>query len=75
VLALAARVQGEVMIAVGTSDHGTWTDAVKMSEALIRAGKQHEFVVLPEQYHGFDSIHEDYLNTKLTAFFKRHLSF
>jgi dipeptidyl aminopeptidase/acylaminoacyl peptidase len=74
-LALAARVQGEVMIAVGTSDHGTWTDAVKMSEALIRAGKQHEFVVLPEQYHGFDSVHEDYLNAKLTAFFKRHLSF
>jgi dipeptidyl aminopeptidase/acylaminoacyl peptidase len=74
-LTLAARVQGEVMIAVGTSDHGSWTDAVKMSEALIRAGKQHEFVVLPEQYHGFDSVHEDYLNAKLTAFFKRHLSF
>src|SRR5262249_14605914 len=74
-LRLATQVKGELMIAVGTSDHATWTDAIKMSEALIRAGKQHEFVVLPEQYHGFDSVHSDYLHRKLATFFRQHLSF
>lgn len=75
VFALAGQVKGECMLACGTSDHGTWTDAIKMSEALIRAGKQHEFVVLPEQYHGLDSVHEDYMQKKHAEFFKRHLRF
>ncbi len=75
VIAMAGRVQGEVMIVCGTSDHATWTDAIKLSEVLIRAGKQHEFVVQPEQYHGFDSVHNDYTDQKLSAFFRRHLSF
>jgi dipeptidyl-peptidase-4 len=34
------------MITYGTSEHATWTDTIKLSEVLIRAGKQHEFVVL-----------------------------
>ncbi len=74
VIAMAGRVQGQVMIACGTSDHATWSDSIKLSEALIRAGKQHEFVVLPEQYHGFDSVHSDYADKKLSAFFGYHLS-
>jgi dipeptidyl aminopeptidase/acylaminoacyl peptidase len=70
---LAERLEGALLIAVGTSDRGCWTDAVKMSEALIRAGKAHEFVVLPGQYHAFDSVHEAYFWHKLTDFFARHL--
>ena len=41
------------MIACGTSDHGTWTDAIKMSEELIRAGVEHEFHIYPGLGHGF----------------------
>jgi dipeptidyl-peptidase-4 len=70
---LAAQLKGELMIAGGTSDHATWTDALKMSEALIRAGKLHQFVALPEQYHGFDSVHDDYFNRCLAAFFEQHV--
>ena len=70
---LAANVQGEVMLIGGTSDHATWTDAVKMSEALIRAGKQHEFVPLPEQYHGYDTMHDAYQWRKVASFFERTL--
>ncbi|MEU9886715.1 prolyl oligopeptidase family serine peptidase [Sphaerisporangium sp. NPDC051011] len=72
-LTLAGQLQGELMIATGTSDHATWGDSVKMSEALIRAGKDHEFVVLPEQYHGFDSVHDRYFWRKAGGFFARHL--
>lgn len=71
--ALAPQLKGELMIAGGTSDHATWPDAVKMSEALIRAGKLHQFVVLPEQYHGFDSVHDDYFHRQFTAFFEQHV--
>jgi dipeptidyl aminopeptidase/acylaminoacyl peptidase len=74
-VALATKVKGELMLVGGTSDHATWTDVIKMSEALIRVGKLHEFVVLPEQYHSLDSVHDDYFHRKLREFFRRHLSF
>lgn len=70
----APAIEGALLIAGGTSDHATWTDAVKMTEALIQAGKDHEFVVLPEQYHGFDRAHGAYFRSKLVAFFESELA-
>lgn len=69
----AAAITRPLMIACGTSDHATWTDAIKMSEELIRAGVMHEFVVLPEQYHGYDLVHDRYYYRKLSAFFAEHI--
>jgi dipeptidyl aminopeptidase/acylaminoacyl peptidase len=69
---LAAKVEGEIMLAVGSSD-GFWADTIKMSGALIRSGKPHEFVVLPEAYHSFDSVNDAYFWTKIAEFFARHL--
>ena len=73
VLNRAAAITRPLLIAGGTSDHATWTDAVKMSEELIRAGVLHDFVVLPEQYHGFDLVHDRYFQRKLAAFFAEHI--
>jgi dipeptidyl aminopeptidase/acylaminoacyl peptidase len=70
---LAARVEGELMLAVGSSDAPNWTDTIKMSEALIRAGKLHEFVALPEQGHAYDGVHDAYYWRKVARFFARHL--
>lgn len=70
---LAAQLKGELMIAGGTSDHATWTDAIKMSEALIRAGKLHQLVPLPEQYHAFDSVHDAYVDRCVEKFFEQHV--
>ncbi|NGY03285.1 S9 family peptidase [Solimonas terrae] len=75
IFAMAPRLDRPLMIAGGTADHATWPDAIKMTEALIRAGKDHEFVVLPDQVHGFGSVHQDYLDNKQAAFFRRHLGF
>jgi dipeptidyl-peptidase-4 len=61
------------MILNGTSDHYTWSDAIKMSEQLIRAGKSHEFVVLPEQRHDYDEVHDGYFWRKIRDFFDRSL--
>jgi dipeptidyl aminopeptidase/acylaminoacyl peptidase len=70
---LAASLEGGLLLAVGTSDHATWTDALKMSEALIRAGKLHELVVLPEAYHGYGTVHDTYFWRKVAGFFAAQL--
>lgn len=72
-LNLADRLASAFMIACGTSDHATWTDAMKLSEALIRAGKDHDFVPLPEQYHGYDSQHDTFFWRRAESFFTAHL--
>ncbi len=72
-LSRAARLERPFMIACGTSDILTWSDSVRMVEALIRAGKQHEFVVLPGQPHWFDETHDGYFWRKAADFFSAHL--
>jgi len=73
VLELAGQIEGALMIVCGTSDHATWSDAMKMSEALIRAGKDHDFVPMPGQYHGYDSDHDAFVWRKAAAFFSAQL--
>ncbi|MFC9250423.1 S9 family peptidase [Amycolatopsis thailandensis] len=70
---LAAQLEAEYLLVCGTTDHATWSDSVKMSEALILAGKMHEFVVLPGQYHLYGSDHDAYFWRKVTDFFRTHL--
>lgn len=72
-VALAGKLRGALMIACGTSDHLCWTDSMKMAEALIRAGKECDFVPLPEQVHGYDSRHDEYFDRKRAEFFAKHL--
>jgi dipeptidyl aminopeptidase/acylaminoacyl peptidase len=69
----AVRQQAEVLIVTGTADFFSFGDAVKVSEQLIRAGKQHELAILPGQLHSFDSAHDNYVGRKYAAFFARHL--
>lgn len=69
----ASKLAAAFLLACGSSDHATWTDSMKMSEALIHAGKAHEFVVLPGQGHGFDSVHDAYFWRKVADHFDTHL--
>ncbi len=69
----AARLAGRLMIVAGSNDTGVWNDAVRMTHALIEAGKQHEFVMLPDEHHSFGSIHDAYFVEKLVGFLARHL--
>ncbi|WP_031467202.1 S9 family peptidase [Sciscionella sediminilitoris] len=71
---LAGKLAAEFMLVCGTIDHATWSDSIKMSEALIRAGKTHEFVVLPGQMHGYDAVHDGYFWRKVGEFFRTHLT-
>lgn len=69
----AARLQGELMMAAGTNDMGVWQSAVRMTDALIRAGRRHELVPLPGQHHGYASAYETYFIEKLLGHFERTL--
>lgn len=73
VVRLGPKLQGALMIVCGTSDHFCWPDAMKLSESLIRAGKDHEFVPMPEQGHGYAGPSNDYMQRKRAEFFDRHL--
>ncbi len=50
--ALAPRLQGDLLLIGGINDVGTETDLFKMSEILIRLGKQHETMSYPNSGHG-----------------------
>ncbi|NYF30697.1 DPP IV N-terminal domain-containing protein [Sphingopyxis sp. JAI108] len=73
VIGEASRLKGELMLAAGTNDVAMWHDAVKMSDALIKSGKQHEFVMLPEQYHAYGAVSKRYLVEKIVRFFAANL--
>lgn len=73
VVRLAPKLQGALQIVCGTSDHACWPDAMKMAEALIRSGKDFDFIAMPGQGHGFDTPHDAFYQRKRAEFFNRHL--
>lgn len=69
----AAKLRGRLMIVAGTSDYFSIQTAMKMTWALIAAGIDHEFVPVPQAYHQFTGVEDDYLMMKLTGWFDRHV--
>jgi dipeptidyl-peptidase 4 len=68
----ATGLRRPLLIAVGTSDLN-FNSSMKMTRALIDAGIDHELVVVPGAFHHFSGTEEDYLLSKLTAWFDRHV--
>jgi len=52
VFPLASKLEGKLLLVGGINDTGTQADLFKMSETLIRLGKQHEMMVYPNSSHG-----------------------
>jgi dipeptidyl aminopeptidase/acylaminoacyl peptidase len=48
----AAQLQGKLLMVGGINDTGTQADFFKMSEILIRLGKQHDTMIFPNTGHG-----------------------
>lgn len=69
----APKLNGMLMIVAGSNDVGVWHSAVKMTNALIEARKDHEMVMLPGQHHGYGALHETYFIDKLVGHFDRHV--
>lgn len=69
----AAGLTRPLMLVAGSSDIGPWQNAVKMTDALLKAGVAHEFVMLPGETHGYGARQEAYFIAKLVAHFDRTL--
>lgn len=73
-LALAGRLTGALKLMHGTSDiNATLSTTMRMADALIRAGKPFEMLLMPGQEHALDRAAQDYLAHDIAAFFVRHL--
>lgn len=74
VFSLAARLKGELLLTGGMSDPSTQADLFKMSEILIRLGKQHRTMSYPYCGHGAVGNTAEYDMELKKRFFMEHLA-
>lgn len=73
-LKLAGNLKGKLLLTIGTSDVNTpFAHTIKMVEALVRAGKPHDLVVLPEQNHVLTGAGLEYWRDAVRRYFVEHL--
>lgn len=70
---LAKRLKGHLMLVTGDMDNNVHpANTTRVVDALIRANKRFEMLVLPGQRHSFDSM-DEYFFWRMADFFSRHL--
>ncbi|GAA0879498.1 DPP IV N-terminal domain-containing protein [Algoriphagus jejuensis] len=70
---LANNLKGHLMLSTGDVDNNVHpANTIRMANALIKAGKRFEFVILPGQRHGFGDMTE-YFFWKMGDYFVQHL--
>ncbi|MEE8209967.1 MAG: DPP IV N-terminal domain-containing protein [bacterium] len=75
-LRLARNLKGKLLIIHGTSDiNAPFSETMKMVEALIRAGKPYDLIVMPEQSHGSLRVGTSgtYWREAVRRYFQEHL--
>lgn len=70
---IAARLKGHLMLIHGDIDNNVHPgNTLRVVDALIRAGKRFDMLVLPQQRHGFGEMNE-YFYWRLVDYFSEHL--
>jgi len=70
---LAKNLKGKLLIATGDIDNNVHpANSIRMAEALIKANKRFDFLLLPGQRHGFGNMTE-YFFWKMADYFAEHL--
>lgn len=70
---LAKNLKGHLMISTGDIDNNVHpANSIRMANALIKANKRFEFVLLPGQRHAYGDMSEYYF-WKMADFYSRHL--
>src|SRR5690606_20283248 len=71
--ALASNLKGKLLLATGDIDNNVHpANSIRMANALIRANKRFDFLLLPGQRHGFGDMTE-YFFWKMADYFAEHL--
>ncbi len=72
--ALAAKLKGKLLLVHGTADRNApFSTTMRMSAALIRAGKLHDLAVLPQADHFFRDHNGPYFTRLAISYFREHL--
>ena len=71
-LPLAGNLEGQLLLITGTNDV-LFSEAMKMVDALIQAGKPYDLMVLPEQGHGYRGMARAYVREAIRRYFQKHL--
>ena len=70
---LAKNLKGKLLIVTGDIDNNVHpANSIRMVDALIRANKRFDFLLLPGQRHGFDDMTE-YFFWRMADYFSQHL--
>ncbi len=70
---LAKNLKGKLLIATGDIDNNVHpANSIRMVDALIRANKRFDFLLLPGQRHGFGDMTE-YFFWRMADYFSQHL--
>ena len=70
----AANLKGKLLLVHGGMDDNVNPSATfKLAEALIKADKEFDLLILPSQRHGYTGVHRDYFMKKRWNYFVEHL--
>ncbi|MEO8452271.1 MAG: DPP IV N-terminal domain-containing protein, partial [Gemmatimonadota bacterium] len=73
-LKIAANLKGKLLLTHGTSDvNAPFGETVRMIDALTRAGKTYEFLIVPEGTHALAGNDATYRSAAERHFLERHL--
>jgi len=71
---LAKNLRGYLMLVTGDVDNNVHpANTLRMADALLKAGKNFDLVVLPGQSHGFNDIQQAFYQRKMWFHFAKHL--
>lgn len=71
---LAKNLKGYLMLVTGDIDNNVHpANTFRMADALLRAGKNFDLVVLPGQRHGFNGIQQQFYQRKMWFHFAKYL--
>ena len=71
---LARNLKGYLMLVTGDVDNNVHpANTLRMADALLRAGKNFDLVILPGQAHGFGGIQQAFYQRKMWYHFAKHL--
>ncbi|WP_333492323.1 S9 family peptidase [Sanguibacteroides sp. AM78-02pH3A] len=71
---LAKQLRGYLLLVTGDVDNNVHPgNTLRMADALLKAGKNFDLVVLPGIRHGFSGIQDDFFQRKMWFHFAKHL--
>ena len=73
-LEMAQELIGKLLMIHGTSDSANlFSETMRMADALIRANKPFDLLIVPEAGHNFNGYVDVYVQDAVRRYFKEHL--